>query len=84
MKRIYEVTFNYRDLSAPRDVLLDTLTSKFVRKKMTFGDQNAISEYAEQHKTMTHRGKTLTLVYYYVDQYVLCKEKEYSVNMKHE
>lgn len=81
MVQLYKVTFKYRDIDAFKDDL-GILTSKFVEKTKMFFAKDEISAYVSRHATIIQHGKSLSLLYYVVEQYALVKEKEYSVNIK--
>lgn len=80
MERLYKVTFKYRDLNAPINEF-GVLSSHFVERCKRFKSEDAIAKYVSNNKTMVHKEKVVTLLYYYVEQYVVSKEKEFSVNV---
>lgn len=81
MTRLYRVSFKYRDINAPANEF-GFLSSHIIEKKKTFCAESDIVGYASSHHVIVHRGKNLSLLYYVVEEYVLTKVNEYSVNVK--
>ena len=77
MERIYKVRFRYRNKDAEYTTL-GYLSKDFIERKYQFKNEDAIRDYILKHKTILQNGKIFILRMYFVTQYVVMKEKEYS------
>lgn len=77
MERIYKVRFRYRNKDAEYTAF-GYLSKDFIERKYQFKTEDSIRDYISNHKFILQNGKTFILIYYYVTQYVVMKENEYS------
>ena len=77
MERIYKVRFRYINKNAEYTAL-GYLSKDFIERKYQFKSKDAIHYYISKHKTILQNGKIFILRTYFVTQYVITKEKEYS------
>ena len=77
MDRLYKVRFRYRNKDAEYTAL-GYLSKDFIERKYQFKSEDAIRDYISKHKTILQNGKTFILGIYFVTQYLVCKEKEFS------
>ena len=77
MERIYKVRFRYRNKDAEYTAF-GYLSKDFIERKYQFKTEDAIREYISKHKTISEKGKIFILRLYFVTQYVVTKENEYS------
>ena len=77
MERLYKVRFRYRNKDAEYTEL-GYWSKDFIERKYQFKNKDAIRDYISKHKTILQNGKVFILSLYFVTQYVITKEKEYS------
>mgnify|MGYP007012530457 CR=1 FL=1 len=77
MERLYKVRFRYRNKDAEYTEL-GYCSGDFIERKYQFKNEDAIRDYISKHKTILQKGKIFILRTYFVTQYVVMKEKEYS------
>lgn len=77
MERLYKVRFRYRNKDAEYTEL-GYWSVDFIERTYQFKSEDAIRDYISKHKTILQNGKIFILGIYFVTQYVVSKEKEFS------
>ena len=77
MERLYKVRFRYRNKDAEYTEF-GYWSGDFIERKYQFKNEDAIRDYISKHKTILQNGKVFILRKYFVTQYVVMKENEYS------
>ena len=81
MERIYKVRFRYRKKDA-KYTALGYCSCDFIERTYQFKSEAAIHHYISKHNTILQKSEIFILRLYFVTQYVITKEKEYSKKLE--